>query len=174
MIKPIMEREISQHLTPDTLKGENGVFRIADFGCATGINTLLVADTIVRAVQTTCTSHSVRLPEFQVYLADLPSNDFNSLLRSLPPHEQLAAHKKDEAERGFSEPPSTRSYFAAAVCGSFYKRLFPPKSLHFCHSSSSLHWLSQVNALPPLFLIYKFQCCNGFTNIEASYKPISI
>ncbi|KAK4781102.1 hypothetical protein SAY87_017208 [Trapa incisa] len=28
--------------------------------------------------------------------------------------------------------------------GSFYGRLFPKKSLHFVHSSSSLHWLSEV------------------------------
>jgi hypothetical protein len=151
LIKPILESEISQHMSFDQLsamKGGDGIFRIADFGCATGINSLLVADTIVRAVQRTCSSHSKEVPEFQVYFADLPSNDFNSLLRSLPPYEQLAgcAHKEDENERGFTEPPATRSYFAAVVSGSFYKRLFPPKSLHFCHSSNSLHWLSQVNA----------------------------
>jgi len=146
VIKPILEHEISQHMSFDSLKGGDGLFRIADFGCATGINTLLVVDTIVQTVQTTCSSRSIEVPEFQAYFVDLPSNDFNSLLRSLPPHEQLAdrAHKKDENERGFTEPPATRSYFAAVVSGSFYKKLFPPKSLHFCHSSNSLHWLSQV------------------------------
>nr|ABK26547.1 unknown [Picea sitchensis] len=145
-MKPILEHEICQHMSSDNLKGGDGVFRIADFGCATGINTLLVADTIVQAVQTTCSSRSIEVPKFQVYFADLPSNDFNLLLRSLPPHQQLAdrAHKKDEDDRGFTEPPATRSYFAAVVSGSFYKRLFPPKTLHFCHSASSLHWLSKV------------------------------
>jgi indole-3-acetate O-methyltransferase len=146
VIKPILEREISQYMSSDNLKGGDGVFRIADLGCATGTNTLLVADTIVRAVQTTCSSHSIEVPEFQVYFADLPSNDFNSLLRSLPPHERLAdrTHKEDEDESCFSQPPATRSYFAAVVSGTFYKRLFPPKSLHFCHTCSSLLWLSQV------------------------------
>jgi indole-3-acetate O-methyltransferase len=146
VIKPLLEREICEHMSFDNLKGEDGVFRVADLGCATGINTLLVVDTIVRAVQTKCSSRSFEVPEFQVYFADLPSNDFNSLLRSLPPHERLTdrAHKKDEDERYFSEPPETRSYFAAVISGTFYKRLFPSRSLHFCHTSSSLHWLSQV------------------------------
>ncbi|CAN1835549.1 Probable jasmonic acid carboxyl methyltransferase 2 [Linum perenne] len=31
-----------------------------------------------------------------------------------------------------------------STAGSFYGRLFPKKSLHLVHSSSSLHWLSQV------------------------------
>jgi len=43
-------------------------------------------------------------------------------------------------------PPATRSYFASAVAGSHYGRLFPRQTLHFCHSSLSLHWLSQVPA----------------------------
>ncbi|CAA3032622.1 SAM dependent carboxyl methyltransferase, partial [Olea europaea subsp. europaea] len=44
--------------------------------------------------------------------------------------------------------------FISCVPGSFYGRLFPKKSLHFVHSSSSLHWLSQclkglaANGLP--------------------------
>ena len=160
MINAILEREIPQYLKFDkVMKGRgDGVFRIADLGCATGINTLLVADTIVRAVQTACSSECIEVPEFQVYFADLPSNDFNSLLRSLPPHE----HQGAEKERGFGEAPATRSYFAAVVCGSFYKTLFPPKSLHFCHSSNSLHWLSQViNALRLLPVSFYF----GFISV---------
>jgi len=35
-------------------------------------------------------------------------------------------------------------YFFSGVPGSFYGRLFMKKSLHFLHSSYSLHWLSQV------------------------------
>lgn len=146
VIKPILEHEICERMSFENLKGGDGVFRVADLGCATGINTLIVADTIVQAVQATCSAHCVEVPEFEVNFVDLPSNDFNSLLRSLPPHQQLAdrAHKKGEGEHSFSEPPASRSYFAAVVAGSFYKRLFPAQSLHFCHSSSSLHWLSQI------------------------------
>lgn len=148
VIKPIMEHEICERMSFENLKGgECGVFRVADLGCATGINTLIVADTIVQAVQAKCSSGCMEVPEFEVNFVDLPSNDFNSLLRSLPPQQRLAdrpPHKKDDGHHSFTEPPPSRSYFAAVVSGSFYKRLFPAKSLHFCHSSSSLHWLSQV------------------------------
>ncbi|KAL0898257.1 hypothetical protein Bca101_082218 [Brassica carinata] len=34
--------------------------------------------------------------------------------------------------------------FVSGVPGSFYSRLFPRKSLHFVHSSWTLHWLSKV------------------------------
>ncbi|KAJ3696674.1 hypothetical protein LUZ61_000379 [Rhynchospora tenuis] len=35
-------------------------------------------------------------------------------------------------------------HFVAGLPGSFYGRLFPSQSVHFFHSSYSLHWLSQV------------------------------
>jgi hypothetical protein len=126
------------------------VFRIADLGCATGMNTLLAADTIVTAIKSTFTRHSMDVPEFQLYFGDLPSNDFNTLFRTLPPllagdmtvgDVKAAAAAQDE-----KKPSAKRSYFAAAVSGSHYGCLFPRQSLHFCHSSVSLHWLSQIPA----------------------------
>ncbi len=153
-VKPLLESGISQNMNLDILtaiaKKSDGVFRIADLGCATGINTLVVADTIVRAVKAVFIRHSIDEPEFQVYFADLPSNDFNSVLRSLPPRDGEGAGRACEDQEGAEKScgllgrPATRSYFAAAVSGSFYKRLFPARSLHFCHSSNSLHWLSQI------------------------------
>ncbi|GLJ28231.1 hypothetical protein SUGI_0554520 [Cryptomeria japonica] len=136
-VKPILERSINEEMR---LKlSEGGIFKIADFGCATGWNTLLVADTIVRAVQRTFGEGEE--PEFEVYFVDLPSNDFNSLLRMMPPTPQTCADAEND---GDDNPVATRSYFAAAVCGSYFRRLFPRKSLHFCHSSLSLQWLSKV------------------------------
>ncbi|KDP38128.1 hypothetical protein JCGZ_04771 [Jatropha curcas] len=41
--------------------------------------------------------------------------------------------------------PHFRGYFAAGVPGSFFHgRLFPRSSLHLMHTSTSLHWLSQM------------------------------
>jgi hypothetical protein len=90
------------------------------------------------------------VPEFQVYFADLPSNDFNTLLRTLPPRladDMTVGDGKTAAALDEDNPPASRSYFAAAVSGSHYRRLFPRQTLHFCHSSISLHWLSQVNEI---------------------------
>ncbi|XP_057868355.2 indole-3-acetate O-methyltransferase 1-like [Cryptomeria japonica] len=83
------------------------------------------------------------MPELEGYFADLPSNDFNMLFRTLPPPQQGFT---DADGNGVCDinPVAARSYFVAAVCGSHFKRLFPQKSLHFCHSSASLHWISQV------------------------------
>ncbi|CAN4096841.1 unnamed protein product [Withania somnifera] len=39
---------------------------------------------------------------------------------------------------------SHRSYFAAGVPGSFYRRLFPARSVDVFYSAFSMHWLSQV------------------------------
>eukprot|EP01018_Ginkgo_biloba_P003404 Gb_03917 [translate_table: standard] len=151
-MKTVLESEIGENTRVEWLRGlERGVFRIADLGCATGVNTLLAVDTIVNSLKQICIRHSIaRSPEFQVYFADLPSNDFNSLFRMLPPHQlsavtgpQYHGYNNGCCLTGAPRPVS-RSYFAAAVTGSFYRRLFPRQNLHFVHSSVSLHWLSQV------------------------------
>ncbi|GKU94469.1 hypothetical protein SLEP1_g7965 [Rubroshorea leprosula] len=74
--------------------------------------------------------------DYQVLLNDLPAgNDFNPVFRSL-----AGFQEKLKKELGSGSGPC----FFSGVPGSFYHRLFPSKSLHFVHSSTSLHWLSQV------------------------------
>nr|GMD84654.1 salicylate carboxymethyltransferase-like [Ipomoea batatas] len=77
----------------------------------------------------------VHSPEFQIYLNDLPTNDFNTIFQSLPKHEE-------DFRREIGE--GCGMCFFNGVPGSFYGRLFPSDTLHFVHSSYSLHWLSQV------------------------------
>lgn len=145
-MKPVLEHSIYENVTSVMGMGEvDNVFRIADLGCGTGINTLLAVDTIVNAVTLTFIRHSMDVPEFQVHFADLPSNDFNTLFRTLPPLKGGADGIR-AAEHNEDKPPATRCYFASAVSGSHYGRLFPRQTLHFCHSSTSLHWLSRVPA----------------------------
>nr|XP_027094040.1 jasmonate O-methyltransferase-like isoform X2 [Coffea arabica] len=51
----------------------------------------------------------------------------------------LPEKQEEEKGKGFRN-----NCFISCVGGSFYGRLFPKKSLHLVHSSSSLHWLSRA------------------------------
>ncbi|EOA19144.1 hypothetical protein CARUB_v10007816mg [Capsella rubella] len=71
-------------------------------------------------------------PEIDCCLNDLLDNDFNATFKLVPSfHEKLKMDVKAKC-------------FVSGLPGSFYTRLFPSKSLHFVHSSFSLHWLSKV------------------------------
>ncbi|KAI4330429.1 hypothetical protein MLD38_028719 [Melastoma candidum] len=106
---------------------------VADLGCSSGPNTLYTVTEIVRAVENLCKVTGHRPPEYQVFLNDLPGNDFNTLFRMLPDFQEKYP-KSEERPR----------CFFSGVPGSFYGRLFPCNSLHFVHSACSLHWLSKV------------------------------
>ncbi|XP_043700551.1 probable jasmonic acid carboxyl methyltransferase 2 [Telopea speciosissima] len=109
--------------------------RVADLGCSSGPNTLLVTTEIIEAIDETCHQLNRNTPEFQVFLNDLPSNDFNAIFKTLPTfYEQLKKEKGDK----FGPCSIT------GLPGSFYGRLFPSNSIDFFHSSNSVHWLSQV------------------------------
>ncbi|KAE8664250.1 homeobox-leucine zipper protein HAT5-like [Hibiscus syriacus] len=108
---------------------------IADLGCSSGPNSLSIIKDMVLAVEGT--SHKIfhPMPEFRVYLNDLPTNDFNSVFKSLPDfYRDLKKYKNQEGP----------AIFIGAYPGSFYGRLFPCNCLHFIYSSYSLHWLSKV------------------------------
>ncbi|RWR79645.1 gibberellic acid methyltransferase 2 isoform X2 [Cinnamomum micranthum f. kanehirae] len=108
-------------------KGEASL-RIADLGCATGYNTLTTVELLVDRLSERYYEECDGVPEFEAFFSDLPSNDFNTLFRSLP-----------------TLYGSTRQhYYAAGVPGSFYHRLFPKRKLHIAVSLSALHWLSQI------------------------------
>ncbi|ERN19065.1 salicylate carboxymethyltransferase [Amborella trichopoda] len=130
VVKPITEDAardmLSAHL-PDSLG-------IADLGCSSGPNTFYALITIIRAACLEYQRYKKPLPEFRVYLNDLPGNDFNSIFRALPAFYE-SVREKDGV---------LGSCFVAGVAGSFYARIFPANSLHFVHASYSLNWRSQV------------------------------
>ncbi|XP_068661217.1 probable jasmonic acid carboxyl methyltransferase 1 [Aristolochia californica] len=108
---------------------------IAELGCSSGPNALLATSEIIQAIHRKTHQHGHPLPEFRVFFNDLAGNDFNSVFLSLSGFKE---------ELKMKTGGSLGQCFFAGVPGSFYGRLFPSKSLHFVHSSSSLHWLSQV------------------------------
>ncbi|KAI3785304.1 hypothetical protein L1987_44420 [Smallanthus sonchifolius] len=105
---------------------------MADLGCSSGPNTLLLASELLKSID------KIRLelgidesPEIQIYLNDLPHNDFNTVFHSVSK---------------FQKNSSSPSCYICGVPGSFYTRLFLRKSIHFVYSSYSLMWLSQCRA----------------------------
>lgn len=104
----------------------SNTIRIADLGCSIGPNTFIAMDAVVEAMKQKFESQlspSSKMLEFQVFLNDQPSNDFNTLFTSLP---------------------KERPYFAVGVPGSFHGRLLPVSSVHFAYAVHALNWLSKV------------------------------
>ncbi|XP_065869233.1 probable caffeine synthase MTL2 isoform X1 [Euphorbia lathyris] len=130
--KPILQEsieEICQKSFPECLT-------MADFGCSSGPTALLPLWEIIETIDSTCTKLNKKPPNLQYFLNDLPGNDFNTIFRSLLPDFHQKLEKEKDSKFGHC--------LIGAMPGSFYGRLFPSNSLHFVHSSSSLHWLSQV------------------------------
>ncbi|KAK3030006.1 hypothetical protein RJ639_038105 [Escallonia herrerae] len=132
------------HLLKETLDGvqvnpPEVPFAIADLGCSSGSNTIYIVEVIIKHIRERYEASGYKPPEFSAFFSDLPSNDFNTLFQLIPP---LASYggcmEKCLAANGH------RSYFAAGVPGSFYRRLFPARSIDVFYSAFSLHWLSQV------------------------------
>ncbi|KAI3762814.1 hypothetical protein L1987_53255 [Smallanthus sonchifolius] len=107
---------------------------VADLGCSSGPNSLTAISQMIHTVVTASKKIGLpAIPELRVSLNDLPGNDFNEVFKSL-----TEIYKNVKHDYGFE------GCYVWGLPGSFYGRLFPARSLHFVHSSSSLHWLSQV------------------------------
>lgn len=135
----------SKNVLDDTIKnygteGFSECLNVADLGCSCGPTAFLSVTNIINSVHAVCQEKNLKAPnEFQVFLNDLPNNDFNALFKTAPTYVL-----KPENENGCKKP---FNYYIYGVAGSFYTRLFPSKSLHLVHSSYGVHWLSQVVCL---------------------------
>ncbi|XP_039172282.1 salicylate carboxymethyltransferase-like [Eucalyptus grandis] len=140
MTKPIMEAAITALFSTVAATLPTSL-AIADLGCSTGPNALFAVSEIINIVIDLCKAMKHELPEFQVFLNDLPGNDFNTLFSSFLPRFQGKLSEQLKSKYGVS---ATLPCFVNGVPGSFYGRLFARESLHLIHSSYSLMWLSQV------------------------------
>lgn len=132
------------HLLEETLDGiqlnpPEIPFVVVDLGCSCGSNTIYIVDVIIKHMTKRYEVLGFEPPEFSAFFSDLPSNDFNTLFQLLPPLANYGGSMEECLAAN-----NHRSYFAAGVPGSFYRRLFPARSIDVFHSAFSLHWLSQV------------------------------
>lgn len=129
--KPIVVESLSEVYTtllhPESLS-------IVDLGCSSGPTAFMIISDVMSAISSLCQYHNhQQSPELLFFLNDLPGNDFNTIFKSLALFEKKL--------RGDDK---TLPFYVVGAPGSFYGRLFPKESIHFMHSSYSLHWLSQV------------------------------
>ena len=123
----------------EVVEGREVAFVVADLGCSCGSNSINVVDVMIKHMMKRYEALGWQPPEFSAFFSDLPSNDFNTLFQLLPPLANYGVSMEECLAAN-----NHRSYFAAGVPGSFYRRLFPARSVHVFHSTFSLHWLSQV------------------------------
>uniref|UniRef100_A0A0E0K4I3 Jasmonate O-methyltransferase n=1 Tax=Oryza punctata TaxID=4537 RepID=A0A0E0K4I3_ORYPU len=132
--RPLLHKAVEEaHASLSGLSRPAGKMVVADLGCSSGPNTLLVVSEVLGAVANRSCDQS--LADVQFFLNDLPGNDFNLVFQSLELFKKLA-----EKEFGVALPP----YYIAGLPGSFYTRLFPDRSVHLFHSSYCLMWRSKV------------------------------
>ncbi|XP_054813733.1 S-adenosyl-L-methionine:benzoic acid/salicylic acid carboxyl methyltransferase 2-like [Prosopis cineraria] len=108
---------------------------IADLGCSSGPNTLCVIFELIETVERLCKVLNHESSEYTIFLNDLPGNDFNNIFKSL---ECFKKNLRSQIAEGIDQ------CYITGVPGSFYGRILPASSLHFVHSSYSLHYISQV------------------------------
>lgn len=126
-MRSLIEEAIADLCSTSTLLPSRSMV-VADLGCSSGPNALVLVSIAVDAIQSHCLRYQQQpLAEICVLLNDLPDNDFNVVVKSLVAFQQ-----------------SHKSIVAGIVPGSFYGRLFCSDSLHLVCSSNSLHWLSKA------------------------------
>ncbi|GAY40384.1 S-adenosyl-L-methionine-dependent methyltransferase superfamily protein [Citrus sinensis] len=128
--KPVLESAVQSLFGEEVIW--NKVFNVADLGCASNASTFSVMSSVIENVLKKCVELNAPIPEFQLYLNDLPGNDFNTLFKGLS---------------SFADRYNDASLFMMGAPGSFYGRLFPTNSLQLAHSSYGVHWLSKVPKL---------------------------
>jgi jasmonate O-methyltransferase len=81
-MKPMIEAAIIDLCTStSTLFPRNMV--IADLGCSSGTNALVLVSTAIEAIHSYCIQFQRQPPEVCIFLNDLPDNDFNTVVKSL-------------------------------------------------------------------------------------------
>ncbi|XP_057522443.1 probable jasmonic acid carboxyl methyltransferase 1 [Amaranthus tricolor] len=133
--KPLIKYAIRSLLSNDNNTHFLEIFNVADLGCGVGSSPIsfisYVIDTINEIYKDLKLDNS-QVPKINMWMNDLPSNDFKLLFQNL---------KKLEESKG---DDCITSCLFMGVYGSFYNRLFPQNFLHLVHSNYALHWLSRV------------------------------
>jgi hypothetical protein len=101
-------------------------FRIADYGCAQGHNSLLPIKTALEEIKTRWKP----FPATFVFHTDLPTNDWTTLFQTVL-----------DSPDSYMVGATNVSPFASAI--SIYKQIFPAERIALGYSAITTHWLSR-------------------------------
>ncbi|CAD6246177.1 unnamed protein product [Miscanthus lutarioriparius] len=140
--RPVLHKAVAA-AHASSLSSGGGAMVVADLGCSSGPNMLLVVSEVLGAVadrredlaMAAAGCSQPPATHVQFFLNDLPGNDFNHVFQSLELFKKLAVKDKGDA---------LLPYYVAGLPGSFYTRLFPDRCVHLFHSSYCLMWRSKV------------------------------
>ncbi|XP_057533210.1 probable caffeine synthase 4 [Amaranthus tricolor] len=137
MNKSTLEYAIQSLLSKGGVSFDNGVINAADLGCGVGPVPLAFVSLVIHSLQKKLKElkwkNDDKITQLQIYMNDLPSNDFKWLFRNLFNLDLLKTRNQ-----------SGPLCFLFAAPGSYYQRLFPDNSLHLVHANYTLHWFSKV------------------------------
>lgn len=138
---------------------------IADLGCGVGPVPLAFVTLVIEIVrkkykELKCNNEGP-VPRIQIYMNDLPSNDFNLLFRDIL---NLEVFKRKEG--------GVPLFLLMGAPSSYYERLFPSNSLHFVHASYTLHWFSQVcfDSFFQLIVDLEIHACGNWWQLRSYTK----
>lgn len=102
-------------------------YSIIDYGCSLGANSVLAMNRLIRHLHE---HKSIR--NFSVFHNDLPTNDFNTLLKKLisSPHDYRHA--------------SGCRVYTQLVPASFFQQVLPDRSVDLGFSMAAIHWLNRI------------------------------
>lgn len=118
------------------LPPETEAFCLADYGCGQGKNSLVPIAASIDAVRARRAGQSI-----SVIHNDLPSNDFNSLLKDIHCDSQDSYLMRGQAEE--SKPGQI---FVLVSATSFYEQVAPSAAVKLGLSYSAMHWLKNLPA----------------------------
>jgi hypothetical protein len=102
---------------------KDGIFRIGDYGCAGGKNSLIMASEVMEQLKREDSDVIVH-----AFLSDLPSNNYNIVFQTYQKDFPILQHDPN--------------FYLSTATGNFYDRMFPDELFQVACSFSSMQWLS--------------------------------
>lgn len=120
--QPMFQRVMTRYNDVPASSSKN-CFRVADYGCATGGNSLSPLSFVAKHLPANYNT-------LEVFMVDLPNTAWNSVAETVTPKTIIADANNEE-----------KNVFVNMVGRSFYDQCVPEETLDFNYSFVALHWM---------------------------------